>query len=205
VFPKKCKCPGHQKLREPAKIQNFRLAYGGGVESFAEFMGWETINASRYIGMHKRAIPTLDKYLNMNGRDAQATGIAFSADPYRRRLVLQGQESWQIRNQGMNYPIQSAGANMLKLAMMSLPWQYPIVLVIHDEIICEVPKAMAKETAHALKAVMEKAADYITGIKGLIRVEPKIQMNIMKDLPDSKNGKKTKITDIYGGEFSFAA
>lgn len=204
-FPKKCKCPGHQKLREPAKIQNFRLAYGGGVESFGEYMGWDSIRASKYIGMHKRAIPTLTRYLYANGEEAKSTGIAYSADPYRRRIVLMGQESWQVRNQGMNYPIQSAGANMLKLAMMSLPWKFPIVLVIHDEIICEVPKAMAKETAMALKAVMEKAASYITSIKGLIRVEPKVQMNIMKDLPESKNGKKTKITDIYGGEFSYIA
>lgn len=199
-FPKKCKCPEHKKLREPAKIQNFRLAYGGGVESFADFMGWSTVDASKYIGMHKRAIPVLDRYLNTNGRESKLTGIAYSASPYRRRMVLTGQEEWQVRNQGMNYPIQSAGADMLKLAMMSLPWKYPIVLVIHDEIICEVPKAMAKETAHALKTVMEKAASYITGIKGLIGVEPKIQMNIMKDLPEAK-----RITDIYGGEFAYAA
>lgn len=200
TFPKKCDCPEHKKLREPAKIQNFRLAYGGGVESFADYMGWDKIAASKYIGMHKRAIPTLTRYLDMNGKDAMSTGISFSADPYRRRRVLSGEEPWQIKNQGMNNPIQSAGANMLKLAMMSLPWKYPIVLVIHDEIICEVPKAMAKETALALKAVMEKAADYITGIKGLVRVEPKIQMNIMKDLPKTKH-----ITQIVGGEHCYLA
>jgi DNA polymerase I-like protein with 3'-5' exonuclease and polymerase domains len=199
-FPKKCKCPGHIKLREPAKIQNFRLAYGGGIESFADFMGWDRLDASKYIGMHKRAIPTLTRYLEINGREAQSTGIAYSADPYRRRIVLMGEEAWQVRNQGMNYPIQSAGANMLKLAMVSLPWKYPIVLVIHDEIICEVPKAMALETAHALKTVMEKAASYITGIKGLIKVDPKIQMNIMKDLPETK-----KMNSIVGGEFSYMA
>lgn len=204
TFPKKCKCPGHKKLREPAKINNFMLAYGGGPQRFAEFTGTDLVYASRYVGMHKRAIPTLTRYLTQNGIDAMNTGVSYSADPYRRRRVLAGEEAWQIRNQGMNNPIQSAGANMLKLAMMSLPWKYPIVLVIHDEVILEVPKAMAEEAALALKRVMEKAADYITGIKGLIGVEPKIQMNLQKELPESKNGKATKLVDIFGGQYSYS-
>lgn len=181
TFPKKCKCKGHKKLREPAKINNFMLAYGGGPQRFAEFTGTDLISASAYVGAHKRVIPRLTRYLEINGRDATATGVSYSADPYRRRRVLRGEEEWQIRNQGKNNPIQSAGANMLKLAMVSLPWEFPIVLVIHDEIICEVPKAMAKKCMKVLKTVMEQSADYITGIKGLIKVEPRIAMNIMKD------------------------
>lgn len=196
TFPKKCKCKGHKALREPAKINNFRLAYGGGVESFADYMGWDKVTASSYLGAHKRVIPNLTRYLEMNGAEALATGIAYSADPYRRRRVLRGEEPWQIRNQGKNTPIQSAGANMLKLALVNLPWNIPVVLVIHDEIICEVPKAQAAKAMAMLKKVMEESADYITGIKGLVRVEPKIQMNIMKDLPIT-----TKVREMMTGNY----
>jgi DNA polymerase I-like protein with 3'-5' exonuclease and polymerase domains len=181
TFPKKCKCVGHKKLREPAKINNFMLAYGGGPQKFADFVGTDLITASAYVGAHKRVIPRLTRYLEANGRDAMATGVSFSADPYRRRRLLKGEEAWQIKNQGKNNPIQSAGANMLKLAMANLPWKYAVVLVIHDEVICEVPKALAKECSKVLQTVMEQSADYITGIKGLIKVKPKIAMNIMKD------------------------
>jgi DNA polymerase I-like protein with 3'-5' exonuclease and polymerase domains len=200
TFPKKCKCKGHLQMREPAKINNFMLAYGGGAQRFAEYTGTDLVTAAQYVGAHKRVIPKLTRYLLRNGEDALATGVSYSADPYRRRRNLRAEEAWQIKNQGKNNPIQSAGANMLKLAMISIPWKYAIVLVIHDEIICEVPEAQAKECAKIMKQVMEQSADYITGIKGLIRVQPKIQMNIMKDLPDAKT-----IKEIKGGNLSFAA
>ena len=196
TFPKKCKCKGHKQLREPAKINNFMLAYGGGPQRFADYTGTDLITASAYVGAHKRVIPRLTNYLLKNGRDAIASGVSFSADPYQRRRLLTGEEDWQVRNQGMNNPIQAAGANMLKLAMASLPWEYRIVLVIHDEIICEVPTAQAMKCAKILKTVMEKSADYITGIKGLIRVQPKIQMNIMKDLTPCKTINQIKNTSL---------
>jgi DNA polymerase I-like protein with 3'-5' exonuclease and polymerase domains len=196
TFPKKCKCPEHKKLREPAKINNFMLAYGGGPQKFAEFTGTDLVAASAYVGAHKRVIPTLTNYLKRNGSDGMATGVSYSASPYRRRRSLMAEESWQIRNQAMNNPIQSAGADMLKLALISIPWDIAVVLVIHDEIICEVPIAQALKSAKVLKTVMEKSADYITGIKGLIKVEPAIQMNIMKDLPEAHS-----IKEIKSGEY----
>jgi DNA polymerase-1 len=184
TFPKKCKCPEHLKLREPAKINNFMLAYGGGADNLAASIGYDLISkidARMFVGAHKRVIPALTRYLEANGANAIKTGVSYSADPYKRRRVLRGEEEWQIRNQGKNNPIQSAGANMLKLAMISLDEKWPIVLVIHDQIILEVPKAQAPKAQKELKAVMEKSADYITGIKGLIKVNPTIQLNISKN------------------------
>ncbi len=183
TFPKKCKCKKHLELREPAKIDNFQLAYGGGADSLVDFIGIDIISkmqARMFIGAHKRVTPSLTRYLEKNGNDAVKTGVSYSADPYRRRRVLNGEEEWQVRNQGKNTPIQSAGANMLKLAMISISDDLPIVLVIHDQIILEVKKSAAPKACKELKAVMEKSADYITGIKGLIKVTPTIQMNISK-------------------------
>lgn len=181
TFPKKCECPGHQELRKPAKINNFMLAYGGGPQKLAATTGMDQLAARMYVGAHKRVIPNLTRYLDKCGKTAMDTGVAYSADPYRRRRVLRGEESWQIRNQGMNTPIQSAGANMLKLAMISVPDWAPIVLVIHDEIILEVPIKDVVKAGVMLKTVMEKSADYITGIKGLIKAEPRVAFNIMKE------------------------
>lgn len=197
-FPKKCKCKGHLELRKPAKVNNFMLAYGGGAGKFAKKTGIDMLAARAYVAAHKRLIPKLTRWLDANGREALATGLSYSADPYRRRRVLSGQKDWQIINQGKNNPVQSAGANMLKLAMASMPWEIPIVLVIHDEIICEVHKKDAVKAGKVMKSIMEQSADYITGIKGLVRVEPKIQMNIMKDLPTC-----TSIKEIAGGNYCY--
>lgn len=183
TYPKKCKCKKHIELREPAKIDNFQLAYGGGADALVDSIGRDiitTIDARMFIGAHKRITPALTRYLEKNGESAVRTGVSYSDDPYKRRRVLNGEETWQIRNQGKNTPIQAAGANMLKLAMISLSDSLPIVLVIHDQIILEVKKSAAVKAQKELKAIMEKSADYITGIKGLIKVNPTIQFNISK-------------------------
>lgn len=180
-FPKKCECPVHKGLRKNAKINNFMMAYGGGADRLAENTGMNKLQARAYVGAHRRALPRLTNYLEKNGRKALETGVAYSASPYKRRRVLRAEENWQIINQGKNTPIQAAGADMLKLAIISLPESLPMVVNIHDEIVLEVPAKQAKQAAKILKQVMEQAADYVTGIKGLIKVEPRIQTNLMKE------------------------
>jgi DNA polymerase I-like protein with 3'-5' exonuclease and polymerase domains len=197
TFPKKCKCPVHNSMRNPAKEANFLLAYGGGASKlieriiknmFAKGIPTDEViktlmterDARVFITKHKRAIRKLVAYLERNGRDAIRTEISYSADPYRRRRVLKGEQEWQIRNQGMNNPIQAAGANMIKLALVSMPDEFDIVLPFHDEIVCEVPKAKAKACVKAMTAVMEQSADYITGIHGIIKADVRVQTDYSK-------------------------
>jgi DNA polymerase I-like protein with 3'-5' exonuclease and polymerase domains len=180
TFPKKCQCKAHIKFRQDAKINNFMLAYGGGVYKFMEQTGYDEKTASAIVKQHKRAIPSVVRWLNNNAKQAVRTGVSYSADPYRRRRLLKENEEWKVANQGKNNPVQAAGANMVKLAMISIPKELPIVFVWHDEIILEVPKTLGKKASAILKDVMEKTADYITGIKGLINVEPRIASNLLK-------------------------
>lgn len=180
TFPAKCDCSVHKKLRQYAKTLNFMLAYGGGPEKFSHSTGVDMLEAKIIIRRYKRVIPKLTRWLEKNATDAIRSGESYSASPYRRRRVLRGQEEWQIRNQGKNNPVQAAGADMLKLSMISLPEKYPLALVWHDEIILEVPKAEANKALKVLKTIMEQSADYVTGIKGLIKVEPRIATNLLK-------------------------
>lgn len=181
TFPKKCSCPKHKLLREPTKILNFMLAYGGGPTKFSEGTGCTFEEAKLIIKRYRKVVPHVTSWLNYNAKEALKTGVSYSGDPYKRRRVLRGVEDWQIENQGKNNPVQAAGANMLKLAMVSLPVEYNIVLVIHDEIILEVKNSVANKVCKVLKQVMEDSADYITGIKGLVKVTPRISINLMKD------------------------
>lgn len=184
TFPKKCKCKGHQDITGfpyfKAKKLNFMLAYGGGPQKFAQITGCAENLAKAIVYRHKRVIKNITRYLERNGKEAVRTGIAYSADPYKRRIILKGQEEWQVRNQGKNYPIQSAGANMLKLSMISIPEQYPIVLPFHDELVLEVRARDAERAVKAQRDVMNQSADYITGIAGLIRVQPRTANNFLK-------------------------
>jgi DNA polymerase I-like protein with 3'-5' exonuclease and polymerase domains len=197
TFPKKCSCPNHITPRERAKILNFMLAYGGGATRFSKNTGLDMLESRITVARYRKVIPRLSKYLAKCAANALDTGVSFSADPYRRRRVLRAEQNWRIENQGKNNPIQAAGANMLKLAAISIPDEFYSPLEIHDEIILEVPKAKAKEALKMLKTVMEKSADYITGIKGLIKADPRIAMNLLKEAG-------TKGHDLYGNKITKA-
>lgn len=197
TFPKKCECKMHKRMREPAKQENFMMPYGGGPDKLlmkiieAMFkrgiptkeevenimQPWE---AKAFVAKFKRVMKKLSAYLDKNAAEALRSGVSYSCDPYHRRRVLNGNADWQIENQGRNNPFQSAGANMLKLSIISMPEKYPVILPFHDEICCEVPTREGKNCVKVMKSVMEQSADYITGIKGLIKAEPRIATNFMK-------------------------
>lgn len=184
IAPFKCKCKAHQDLPGlpyyKSKKLNFMLAYGGGPGKFAQITGCDDLTARVTVTKYKKLIPNLVKYLEKNAQLAANTGLAYSADPYKRRMVLKGQEDWMIENQGKNYPIQGAGANMLKLAMISLPETCPVVLPFHDELVIEVPRAFTSKAVKIMKTIMEQSADYTTGVKGVIKVSPRIAYDFAK-------------------------
>jgi DNA polymerase-1 len=156
------------------------LAYGGGAERFSDQTGITEAAAKQIIQKYKRIVPRLTTWLSNNGIRSARTKESFSADPYKRRRVLSEPEEWMNVNQGKNNPIQSAGANLTKLSMISLPAKYPIVLQLHDELVLEVPAKEAKKAVAVLRQVMQDSADYITGIHGIITVNPRIADNFLK-------------------------
>jgi DNA polymerase I-like protein with 3'-5' exonuclease and polymerase domains len=180
VFPKKCKCTIHKKLRQDSKEITYGIAYGAYPLSISKKIKCTKKETALLFKKHHRAAPKLNRWLEKNAKETIKTRMSYSADLYRRRRTVRDPEEWQVRNVGFNNPVQSCAANMIKLSMISLSPSLPIVLTWHDELILEVKKAAAKKAAKELKIIMEKAADYCTGIPGLIKVEPSIVMNLMK-------------------------
>lgn len=174
AFPMKCGCKGHNDMRQDAKITNFTILYGGGAGNISKKTGKSNKDAQQLVYKFKKAVIKLTRWLDNNAKETIKTRISYSADPFKRRRTLREPEDWMLRNIGMNNPIQACGANMIKLAMVSLSKDCPIVLTEHDKLVIEVPTNKAKKAAKELKAVMEKAADYCTGVPGLIKAEPKI-------------------------------
>lgn len=180
TFPKKCKCANHKKLRQISKEITYGIAYGAYPKSISKKIKRTEKETAILFRKHQRAAPRLNRWLGKNASDTIKTRISYSADIYRRRRTVRDPETWMVRNVGYNNPVQSSAANMIKLSMISLSPSYPIALTWHDELILEVDKAKAKKACTELKAIMEKAADYCTGIPGLIKVEPRIATNLLK-------------------------
>lgn len=180
TFPKKCKCKVHKKLRQDSKEITYGIAYGAYPKSISVKIGRTKKETAELFRKHKRAAPRLNRWLEKNAAETIKTRISYSADLYRRRRTVRDPEEWMVRNVGFNSPVQSCAANMIKLSMVSLSKDLPIVLTWHDELILEVKKSAAKRAAKELKIIMEKAAHYCTGIPGLIKVEPSIALNLTK-------------------------
>lgn len=180
VFPKKCSCKFHKPDRQTSKEITYGIAYGAYPKSISIKIKRTVKETKKLFDKHRRAAPKLARYLEKNAKETIKTRISYSADVYRRRRTIRDSEEWMVRNVGYNNPIQACAANMIKLAMISLNKSLPIVFVWHDELILEVHKKEAKRACKELKGVMEKAADYCTGIPGLIKVEPRIANNLLK-------------------------
>jgi DNA polymerase I len=180
TFPKKCKCSTHAALRHNAKTINFAIAYGAGPGKIGKSLKLSDREATNLLNKYKRVVPNLTRWLRTNADFSIKTRTSFSADPFRRRRTLRDPEDWMLANIGKNNPVQSAGANMIKLSMVSAP-DLPFVLTIHDELIIECKASEAKKFSTKLKGIMEKAADYCTGIPGLIKVEPIISKSLQKN------------------------
>lgn len=181
TFPKKCKCKQHRKQRQDSKEITYGIMYGAWPKSISIKIKRTKKETTKLFEKHKRAAPALNRWLERNARETVKTRISYSADVYRRRRTVRDPQEWMVRNVGYNNPVQSCAANMLKLAMITLYREgYNIVFPWHDEIILEVPKTQAKKAAAALKAIMEKAADYCTSIPGIIKVEPVISTTLAK-------------------------
>lgn len=181
AFPKKCDCKVHKELRHHAKTLNFAIAYGAGPQRIAASLKLTEKQGSKLLFKYKRVVRKLSRWLDNNAKETVKTRLSYSADPFKRRRVLRDPEDWMLRNIGKNNPVQAAGANCLKVAMISLTDTCPIVLVVHDEIVIEVPKAKAKKALVELRSIMEKAADYVTGIPGLIQADCRIATSMMKE------------------------
>lgn len=177
AFPKKCECPVHNEKRQIAKIVNFTILYGGGGEEVSLNAKLSLRDSERLIIKFKKSVPKLTRWLRNNMDETVKTGLSYSADPYRRRRKVRFRQ-YTI---GKNNPIQACGANMIKLAMISINREkFPLVLQIHDALIFEVHKSKVKAACKEIKGVMEKAADYCTGVPGLIKVDPIISSSLQK-------------------------
>jgi DNA polymerase I-like protein with 3'-5' exonuclease and polymerase domains len=181
TFPNKCNCKQHKKQRQDVKEINYGMIYGATPKSVSLKIKRTQPETFKLFVKHKKTSPNLNRWLQRNAKESIQTRISYSADTYRRRRTIRDPEEWMVRNVGFNNPVQSCAANMIKLAMISLQRFRPcIVFVWHDELILEVDKRDGKAACKELKMVMEKAADYCTGVKGLIKVEPRIATNLLK-------------------------
>jgi DNA polymerase-1 len=153
------------ELRRRAKIINYALLYGKTAFTLARDIGVSQQSAQEFIDAYFDGFPAVRTYINATVERARETGVVTTMFG-RRRLVpeLTSQNS-QIRTAAervaINMPIQGTAADILKRAMINiygaLPTKARMILTVHDELLFEVPEAVAQETAEIARERMERA------------------------------------------------
>ncbi|MDR0764178.1 MAG: DNA polymerase I [Synergistaceae bacterium] len=152
--------------RRFAKTVNFGLIYGMGAHGLASRMGIPRRQAAAIVERYFEALPKVKIYLEKSAKDAKAAGYTRSIfgriRPLAEVTTVEGRGSGSMDRVAVNTPIQSAAADIAKIALIrldaALTEKFPdtkLVLQVHDSLICETPASRADEMERMLVDVME--------------------------------------------------
>ncbi|QEX14861.1 DNA polymerase I [Hypericibacter terrae] len=155
-------------VRRRAKAINFGIIYGISAFGLAAQLGIPQGEARAYIDAYFKRYPEILGYMDRTKKFARDHGYVLTL--FGRRCHVPGildknpaRRSFMERA-AINAPLQGTAADIIKRAMIRVPaaladakLQARMLLQVHDELLFEVPKAEAKDTAALVKKVMERA------------------------------------------------
>ncbi len=161
-----------KEMRRRAKVINFGILYGMGVNSLRMNLGANISReeSSRFLSDYFQNFSGLSSWIERTKTDAARTG--YTETLYGRRRYFPGFKSplpqmrAQAERMATNAPIQGTQADIIKLAMVEADriieekkWrdQVRLVMQVHDELVYEIDEKIAVEVAQEIRRVMESA------------------------------------------------
>lgn len=154
------------KQRSEAKALNFGVLYGMGIYGFMRDSGVSRKRAEFFIGEYMRKFSGLKDYLDRIKEEAKDQGFLETQMGRRRYITGFEKHFGGAERMAVNFPIQGLAADIMKLAMVKLFQEFPVlwqakeikmILQVHDELIFEVEEDKAQEWAEKIRLSMEKA------------------------------------------------
>lgn len=154
--------------RRRAKVINFGILYGMGVNALKDSLGTERKDAQEFYNQYFEAFPRLAAYLEETKADAARLG--YTTTYFGRRRYFDGIKSpvpyirASAERMAINAPVQGTAADIIKLAMVSIAaWiekealqeSVHLLLQVHDELVFEVETGMLNTVALQVKQIME--------------------------------------------------
>jgi len=160
-----------KEMRRRAKVINFGILYGMGVNALRENLGAGVSReeASKFLNDYFERFEGVARFVEEVKKDAARTG--YTETLFGRRRYFPGLRSPlpQIRAQAermaVNAPIQGTQSDIIKLAMVKADdlirtrgWEGKVRLLmqVHDELVYEVDEKDAEEMAQEIREAMEK-------------------------------------------------
>lgn len=164
------------------------LGFGMGAKKYARNTGLTEKEGKENYGLYHKAFPRVKKFQEAAAAFARKTGYITTLLKRRRPLADinntgDGGRRSKAERAACNTPIQGSAADMVKKAALACNalirennWPIRIVLIVHDEIIFEMPTDWAKHNDEAIQTLvraMETALPLIVPMKCGVEFEPR--------------------------------
>lgn len=152
--------------RRRAKVINFGILYGMGVNALQQGLGTSRKEAQEFYDQYFGAFPKLAGYIDYVKGLAQSQG--YTETMFGRRRYLDGIRSpipyvrAAAERMAINAPMQGTQADLIKLAMIEIAKLFEdsdafLLLQVHDELVFEIKEDKIKKYAPKIKKLMESA------------------------------------------------
>ncbi len=157
-----------QEMRRRAKIINFGILYGMGVNALRAQLGTTTAEAHAFHDAYFEQFTKLAEYLESTKGFARKHG--YTETMFGRRRQFPEMKSRlpyvvaQAERMAVNAPLQGTQADIIKLAMVDVDFMLKedhikedahLLLQVHDELIYEIRTTKQKEITAHIKDIME--------------------------------------------------
>jgi DNA polymerase-1 len=163
-----------REMRRVAKVINFGILYGMGVNALRQNLGETTTRAEaqKFYNEYFEKFSGLAKYLDETKAEAARKG--YTETFFGRRRHFEGITSKvpfiraMAERMAINAPIQGTNADIVKIAMKRIDDYLTekgfqdkafLILQVHDELVYEIKKEIADELVPEIKRIMETVID----------------------------------------------
>ena len=159
-----------KEMRRKAKVINFGILYGMGVNALRQNLGGSREGAQTFYNEYFEKFSGLSAYLNQVKSEVERNG--YTETLFGRRRYFEGMKSKipyikaAAERMAINAPIQGTAADVIKLAMIAihefiakekLENKVRMLLQVHDELVFEIDESIAKVVAPKIQAIMQGA------------------------------------------------
>ena len=153
------------EMRRRAKVINFGILYGMGVNALQQSLGTKRAEAQEFYNQYFEAFPRLSAF--MDDTIAKASRLGYTETHFGRRRYFDGIKSpipyvkAAAERMALNAPFQGTAADLFKIAMLRVDEYLQkdkrgyLLLQVHDELVFEIEEDAVKEIVPKLKELME--------------------------------------------------
>ncbi|MGC9610660.1 MAG: DNA polymerase [Minisyncoccia bacterium] len=157
-----------RNARRLGKTLNFGVVYGMGPRAFAQSAGVSLEEGKKFISDYYREFPKVKKWQDEVKAQAAARGYVENLNGRRRWFWTDARHPkimGEIERAAVNMPLQSLGADVIKMAMIKSfalmkekGWfgdEIKMVLTVHDELLFEIRDDILSKAVPLIKDIME--------------------------------------------------